>query len=125
MSTYHTYKPDSKWILLSHNETPGRGVTCHRWRWINVDTGEVLETTTDSTMRNWRAKGWANLSEDREPWGAYTGIVPDRSRATTQGVGVATADSRATLQHRLTEAEAEWMRREISKPTNTFGDLFE
>jgi hypothetical protein len=90
-----------------------------------VDTGEVLETTTDSTMRNWTTRGWANLALDPEPHGVYNNIHRDASRATTQGVGVASADYRAVLQHRLTQAEADWMIGEIRQPSTTFDTLFE
>ena len=120
-------KPTSEanWILQRHTTSAGRGVTCHRWRWVSVDTGEVLETTTDSTMRNWSTQGWANLALDPEPHGVYTNIHRDGTRATTQGVGVATADYRAVLQHRLTQAEADWMIGEIRQPSTTFDTLFE
>ena len=116
---------ETNWILQRHTATAGRGVTCHRWRWVSVDTGEVLETTTDSTMRNWSTKGWANLALDPEPWGVYNNIHADASRATNQGVGVASADYRAVLQHRLTQAEADWMIGEIRQPSTTFDTLFE
>ena len=118
---------ESNWILQRYTSKPGRGVTCHRWRWVSVDTGEVLETTTDSTMRNWTTKGWNNLSQDPEPYGVYTNIHKSNTRATTQGVGVASADHRARLQHRLTQAEAEWMVNEIKKPSpdTQFSEVFE
>ena len=116
---------ETNWILQRHTATAGRGVTCHRWRWVSVDTGEVLETTTDSTMRNWKSRGWANLALDPEPWGVYNNIHADASRATNLGVGVASADYRAVLQHRLTQAEADWMIGEIRQPSTTFDTLFE
>jgi len=125
MSTQpHTYTSTDNWILQRYTATAGRGVTCHRWRYVSVDTGEVLETTTDSTMRNWKSRGWANLSLDPEPWGVYNNIHPV-GRATNLGVGVASADYRAVLQHRLTREEAEWMIGEIRRPSTTFNTLFE
>ena len=120
-----TYTSQSNWILQRHTATPGRGnVTCHRWRWVSVDTGEVLETTTDSTMRNWVRHGWANLAQDPMPSGVYQNIHKT-ARATNQGVGVASADYRAELQHRLSQEQADWMVREVRKPTNDFNTVFE
>jgi hypothetical protein len=120
------YTSQSNWVLESHTDTPGRGnVRCHRWRWVSVDTGEILETTTDSTMRNWNTKGWNNLSQDPHPWGVYQNIHKSQTRETNRGVGVASADHRAQLQHRLTQEEAEWMINEIKRPTSSFGELFE
>lgn len=120
------YNAESNWILERHTATPGRGsVTCHRWRWRSVDTGEVLETTTDSTMRNWHTQGWDNLSQDPAPWGVYTNIHRSSQRSTNQGRRVASADYRPIMQHRLTQAEAEWMVNEIGRPSSTFDDLFE
>lgn len=122
-----TYTEESNWILDRYKASPGRGVTCHRWRWVSVDTGEVLETTTDATMRNWHTKGWNNLSQDPEPYGVYTNIHKAASRETKHGVGVASADHRAIMQHRLTKEQAEWMVNEIKRPSGpeSFEQLFE
>jgi hypothetical protein len=93
-------------VLQRVTQSPGRGsTTCWRWRWVGVEEGEVLETTTDSTMRNWRAQGWENLSLDPCPWGVYTGIHSS-GRQTKQGVQVANADYRATIQHRFGDQDA-------------------
>lgn len=120
-----TYTAESNWILQQHTARPGRGsVTCHRWRWVSVDTGEILETTTDSTMRNWSRHSWATLAEDPRPWGIYQNIHPT-ARSTNQGVAVASADYRAELQHRLTEEQADWMVREVKRPSTTFDNVFD
>ena len=124
-----TYTPESNWILESHTVTAGRGsVKCHRWRWVNVDTGETRETTTDSTMRNWRRCGWDRLAEDPNPWGAYQNIHPSTDRQTNRGVGVASADYQARLNIRMTERERDLAIAEIQRPssitTTTFDDVF-
>jgi hypothetical protein len=116
-----------RWILTDVVKTPGKnGVTCHRFRWHGVEEGESLETTTDSTMRNWRL--WQDLANDPKPWGIYENIRPS-TRTTNRGYGVANADYRAELQDRIdTRDGAEWLVRELRKPSSatstTFDDLF-
>lgn len=117
-----------RWILTEHTSSPGRnGVTCHRFRWHGVEAGETLETTTDSTMRNWRL--WRDLAEDTRPWGVYTNIHPT-ARTTNRGYTVASADYRPELQDRIdTQAGAEWLVQELRRPSpetrTTFSDLFD
>jgi hypothetical protein len=89
-----------------------------------VDTGEVLETTTDSTMRNWRSRGWEQLSLDKQYHGVYSNIHRSTQRSTNQGINVASADYQPILQHRLTKAEADWMIGEINRPSNSFNEVF-
>lgn len=117
-----------RWIMQQHITTPGKnGVTCHRFRWHGVEEGETLETTTDSTMRNWRH--WQNIAQDSKPWGVYTNIHPT-SRTTNRGYTVANADYPPELQDRIdTQAGADWLVQELRKPspgtTSTFDDLFD
>lgn len=121
-----------KWILQRVTKTPGRGsTTCWRWRWYGVEEGEVLETTTDSTMRNWHTRGWRELSEDPCPWGVYENIHAS-SRKTNQGVGVANADYRPVLMDRVeSQEQAEYLVRGLKESRkqlaveNTFDNLFE
>ena len=119
-------------VLQRVTKSPGRGsTTCWRWRWVGVEEGEVLETTTDSTMRNWTTKGWDILSEDPCPWGVYNNIHSS-GRKTNQGVAVANADHRAILQHRFDDQDAanqavDWIKNALNPKAhnNTFQDLFE
>jgi hypothetical protein len=118
-------------VLQRVTSSPGRGsTTCWRWRWVGVEEGEVLETTTDSTMRNWVTKGWKALSEDPRPWGVYTNIHAS-GRKTNQGVQVANADHRAVIEHRFDDQDAakqavDWIKKSLKpKSDNTnFDNLF-
>lgn len=119
----------NRWVLTDVVKTPGKnGVTCVRVRWHGVEEGETLETTTDSTMRNFNQQGWRELSEDARPWGIYSNIHPS-TRATTRGINVASADYRPVLEDRIdTKAGADWIVAELRKPSagtsSTWDDIF-
>lgn len=118
-------------VLQRVTKSPGRGaVTCWRWRWVGVEHGEVLETTTDSSMRNWTTKGWKELSEDPRPWGVYSNIHSS-GRRTNQGVQVANADHRPVIEHRFDNQDAakqavDWIKKTLNPQpiNNNFDDLF-
>ena len=55
-----------QWVLHRVNSTPGRGsTTCWRWRWYGVEEGEILETTTDSSIATMKSQAKAEYLANR------------------------------------------------------------
>jgi len=93
-----------------------------RFTWVDIDTGDVFETTVDSTMKNFAA--WRDLVYAANPYGAYTGLSIVK-RNTRHNRAVATADTVPVMTDQLAnQHEAGVLHRAIKNATITKGSTF-
>ena len=92
------------------------------WRlhWVDTETGELYETTTDATYENHHR--WEPIIRAKQT-GYYTGIKRSK-RTTREGTPIISADSRPHLHRLATEQEVVL---ELTRMTtrSTYNDLFE
>jgi hypothetical protein len=120
---------NEEYILIDRLERPGRnGVRFWRLVFQRISDNLIVEMTVDSTYRNFRRSGWAQVVETDEPWGVYHKLqLTDRQTRTA--IPVASADSPAEIIYRCADhaealALAEASLRHNS-PAERFDNLFE
>jgi hypothetical protein len=99
------------------------GVPLWRITWLDEVTGELLETTTDSSYRNHYK--WQSIITNPQPTGYYTGLRRT-ARKTREGVRVMSADSSPRLIAPISHDQVQDTLHDILyPPKNEFNRLFQ
>lgn len=70
-----------------------------KFTFFEVETGELLECSVDSTYKNW--KHWQDIINDSDPIGIYHNLIVTNKR-TKAGLKIVSADSYPQLSERMT-----------------------
>lgn len=109
-------------VNIEQTHSTHNAVDLYRLSWIDTDSGEVYETTTDESYRN--HSKWQSIIRDGE-LGYYSGLKRSK-RKTAEGITVISADSRPRLVRRAHSNEIrDIIQSVLYEPKNTFNKLFE